>query len=67
MMQIARSLPTSIRDTCGHVQVAVCRELTKVHEEIQRGSVDDVLAHYMTHTPRGEIVVVFHPTADAAT
>jgi 16S rRNA (cytidine1402-2'-O)-methyltransferase len=38
--------------------VAVCRELTKVHEEIRRGSAADVAGHYAQAPPRGEIVLV---------
>lgn len=42
-------------------QVAVCRELTKLHEEVRRGSAAEVAAHYV-HTPaRGEVVVVIGP------
>jgi 16S rRNA (cytidine1402-2'-O)-methyltransferase len=38
--------------------VAVCRELTKLHEEVRRGSAIEVAAHYAQAPPRGEIVLV---------
>ena len=38
--------------------VAVCREISKVHEDIVRGSLADVLAHFQEHEPRGEFVIV---------
>lgn len=38
--------------------VAVCRELTKVHEEVVRGSAAELAAHFAANEPRGEIVVV---------
>ena len=38
--------------------VAVCRELTKLHEEIVRGSASELAARYATEDPRGEIVLV---------
>lgn len=38
--------------------VAVCRELTKVHEEIVRGDAASLAARYASEEPRGEIVVV---------
>ena len=52
---------TAIRDTCGNIAVAVCRELTKLHEEVRRGTAEELLAHYTAHPPRGEITLVFHP------
>ena len=38
--------------------VAVCREISKVHEDIVRGSLADMLAHFQEHEPRGEFVIV---------
>jgi 16S rRNA (cytidine1402-2'-O)-methyltransferase len=38
--------------------VAVCRELTKVHEEIVRGSAGELAARYAEQAPRGEVVLV---------
>jgi 16S rRNA (cytidine1402-2'-O)-methyltransferase len=38
--------------------VAVCRELTKVHEEIVRGTAADLAARYADAPPRGEVVLV---------
>ena len=38
--------------------VAVCRELTKVHEEIVRGTAAGLAARYAGEDPRGEIVLV---------
>lgn len=38
--------------------VVVARELTKIYEEFQRGTVTEVLAHYEKNPPRGEIVII---------
>ncbi len=38
--------------------VAVCRELTKVHEEVVRGTAGDLAARYASEAPRGEVVLV---------
>ncbi len=39
-------------------RVAVCREMTKVHEEVFRGSAAECAAHYRENPPRGEVTVV---------
>jgi 16S rRNA (cytidine1402-2'-O)-methyltransferase len=46
-------------------EVAVCRELTKLHEEIVRGSAAELAARYREAPPRGEVVLVLGPRADA--
>jgi 16S rRNA (cytidine1402-2'-O)-methyltransferase len=38
--------------------VAVCRELTKLHEEVVRGRADELAARYADAEPRGEVVLV---------
>ncbi|HEY3188021.1 MAG TPA: ribosomal RNA small subunit methyltransferase I [Solirubrobacteraceae bacterium] len=38
--------------------VAVCRELTKVHEEVVRGSASELAVRYADEAPRGEVVLV---------
>jgi 16S rRNA (cytidine1402-2'-O)-methyltransferase len=38
--------------------VVVCRELTKVHEEIVRGSAGELAERYAGEPPRGEVVLV---------
>jgi 16S rRNA (cytidine1402-2'-O)-methyltransferase len=45
-------------------QVAVCRELTKVHEEVVRGTAGELAARYASDAPRGEIVLVVGPLND---
>jgi 16S rRNA (cytidine1402-2'-O)-methyltransferase len=37
---------------------AVCRELTKRHEEVRRGRASELAEHYREHPPRGELVLV---------
>jgi 16S rRNA (cytidine1402-2'-O)-methyltransferase len=39
-------------------RVAVCRELTKLHEEVRRAGAADLASHYAQNPPRGEIVLV---------
>jgi 16S rRNA (cytidine1402-2'-O)-methyltransferase len=38
--------------------VAVCRELTKVHEEVVRGSAAELAERYADAPPKGEVVLV---------
>ena len=38
--------------------VAVCRELTKLHEEVLRLTIGDAAAHFAAQEPRGEFVLV---------
>ncbi len=45
-------------------EVAVARELTKLHEECRTGSPADLIAHYETHPPRGEIVLLVAPPSE---
>jgi 16S rRNA (cytidine1402-2'-O)-methyltransferase len=45
--------------TCGAGRrVAVARELTKLHEEVVRGTLEEAAAYYREHPPRGEVTVV---------
>ena len=39
-------------------QVAGCREISKVHEECVRGTLQEVIAHFTANEPRGEFVIV---------
>jgi 16S rRNA (cytidine1402-2'-O)-methyltransferase len=38
--------------------LAVCRELTKLHEEVRRGSAAELAEHYRESSARGEVVIV---------
>jgi 16S rRNA (cytidine1402-2'-O)-methyltransferase len=38
--------------------VALCRELTKVHEEVVRGTAEQLAARYDSNPPKGEVVLV---------
>jgi hypothetical protein len=39
-------------------EVSVCREISKLHEESVRGTLDEVKKHFEENTPRGEIVII---------
>jgi 16S rRNA (cytidine1402-2'-O)-methyltransferase len=48
-----------MRAVLGERQVVVARELTKLHEELLRGSFSELEKHFNTNTePRGEMVVI---------
>ena len=46
--------------------VAVCRELTKVHEEVVRGTAAELAERYAGAPPKGEVVLVLGPSEAAA-
>jgi 16S rRNA (cytidine1402-2'-O)-methyltransferase len=48
-----------LQEVFGDREVVVVRELTKIHEEIKRGKVTELKAHFQKTDPKGEIVVLF--------
>ncbi|HMC98483.1 MAG TPA: 16S rRNA (cytidine(1402)-2'-O)-methyltransferase [Flavobacteriales bacterium] len=42
----------------GERPASVSREISKLHEETVRGTLADLVAHFTTHEPRGEFVLV---------
>ena len=42
----------------GDRRVSVCREISKVHEESVRGTLEEVIAHFTEKEPKGEFVIV---------
>ena len=44
--------------------VAVCRELTKVHEEVVRGNATELAKRYADAPPKGEVVLVIGPAPE---
>ena len=54
-----RQTLSELSETCGHDRpAAVCRELTKLNEEVLRGTLGDIAAHFAAEEPRGEFVIV---------
>ena len=47
-----------LQDELGDRQIAVARELTKLHEEIYRGRISAARTYFDQHPPRGEITLV---------
>ena len=53
-------------DCWGDRQIALCRELTKLHEECFRTTLAQAVAHYTENAPRGEFVLVIAGCANDA-
>lgn len=49
-----------MRQTLGDIPIVLCRELTKVHEEIRREKISEALDHFQTKPPKGEFVLLFN-------
>lgn len=47
-----------IKKVFGDIDVVVCREMTKLHEEVIRQKVTDVIKHFSLHSPKGEFVIL---------
>ncbi|WP_446899874.1 16S rRNA (cytidine(1402)-2'-O)-methyltransferase [Clostridium sp. LBM24168] len=47
-----------LKENLGNRKIAVCRELTKVHEEILRFTIDGAIKYYSTNAAKGEFVLV---------
>ncbi|RQD76003.1 MAG: 16S rRNA (cytidine(1402)-2'-O)-methyltransferase [Candidatus Syntrophonatronum acetioxidans] len=44
-------------------EAALCRELTKVHEEVKRGTIKELISHYEVNPLKGEITLAIKPPA----
>lgn len=53
-------------DAWGDRQIALCREITKLHEECFRTTLSQAVAHYEENPPRGEFVLVIAGCEDGA-
>ncbi len=61
MLETPHRLLDALQDlfeVLGDRQIAVARELTKLHEEILRGTLSQALAHFQAEAPRGEFTLV---------
>ena len=47
-----------LKNSLGNRSIAVCRELTKLHEDIFRGTLEDAYNNFLENKPRGEFVLV---------
>ena len=59
-----RATLQDIQDVFGERALAVCRELTKLHEQVFRGTATEALLHF--EAPRGEFVLVLEGSEAAA-
>ena len=61
LFESPKRLPETLKDLCQHLGedrlVAVVREITKIHEEVWRGSLKRAVEHYGSPT-KGEVVIV---------
>lgn len=62
LFESPHKLLKTLKDLSQHLgtdrQAAVCREMTKLHEEVVRGTLEELVRHFQQSEPRGEIVVV---------
>ena len=42
----------------GDRKIALCRELTKIHEEVLRGTISEMIEYYKEKSPKGEYVLI---------
>jgi len=68
LFETASRIAASVADLAarlGHREAAVCRELTKLHEEVRRGDLASLAQSFAAGDIRGEIVLVIAPPAVA--
>jgi 16S rRNA (cytidine1402-2'-O)-methyltransferase len=56
--RVIKLLEEIVKYDCGNRRIVMCREISKLHEEVIRGSVLEVLELFVEKPPRGEFVVV---------
>jgi len=63
-------LKTTLADLCGFFggdrRIALCRELTKIHEEVIRLTLAEAVEYYNINEPKGEFVLVLEGASEDA-
>lgn len=49
---------SDIRQVLGTREVVVARELTKIHQEVARGTAEELIARFQREAPRGEVTLL---------
>ena len=49
-----------LQSVFGDIEIVLCRELTKIYEEVRSEKISDALKHFKKSEPRGEFVILFH-------
>lgn len=49
-----------MKEVFGDIDVVICRELTKVYEEIRRENISNSIDHFSKTNPKGEFVILFN-------
>jgi len=52
-----------MEEVLGDCETVCAREITKMHEEVRRGTPRELGEYFMRHQPRGEFAVLFHAQA----
>ncbi|MBQ3490557.1 MAG: 16S rRNA (cytidine(1402)-2'-O)-methyltransferase [Clostridia bacterium] len=59
-----RGTLADLRKAFGNRQISLCRELTKLNEEILRMTLDGAIAYYEENQPRGEYVLIMEGASE---
>ena len=49
-----------IQNVFGDIDIVICRELTKLHQEIRREKISQSIGHFLEIKPKGELTIVFN-------
>ena len=53
-----RNTLSDLYTALGDRRIALCREMTKIHEEVLRGTVSEMIEYYKKNEPKGEYVLI---------
>lgn len=65
--RLAACLQDMVEVFSGDRKAAICRELTKLHEEVRTDSLDVLSEHYQQNPAKGEIVIILEPDESSGT
>lgn len=60
--RVLKTLEQLIEVLGGERPVAVCREISKLHEQVVRGTLQEAAAHFRANEPKGEFVIIVGQT-----